>query len=96
MLQPQTLKCRTTCFRNLQDLVWQHPDFMRLLERLEQGRDAGYSQLVLHLKTIFAALAELYAQLNSPDIKVLQHAEAKFGAAVRPVLATPCLLVRIG
>jgi hypothetical protein len=66
---------------NLQDLLWQHPDFMPLLARLENETEVGC--LVRDLKTIFAALAELYAQLNSsdPDVEALKHTESKFRAA---------------
>jgi hypothetical protein len=56
---------------------------MPQLERLENDREVGY--LVRDLKAMFAALAELYVQLNSsePDVEVLQHTFAKFRSAVR-------------
>jgi hypothetical protein len=62
--------------------LWQHPDFVPQLERSENDREVGY--LVRDLNAIFAALAELYAQLNSsdPDVEVLEHTVAKFRSAV--------------
>jgi hypothetical protein len=55
---------------------------MRQLERLVNDREVGY--LVRGLKAIFAALAELHAQLNSFEsvVEVLQHTVAKFRSAV--------------
>jgi hypothetical protein len=72
-----------TLITDLQDFLWQHPDFMQLLECLGKDREVG--GLVRDLKTTFEALAELYAQLNSsdPDVEALQHTQAKFRSAVR-------------
>jgi hypothetical protein len=40
---------------NLQDLLWEDPEFKPLLERLEKDRDVAY--MVQDMKTVFAALA---------------------------------------
>jgi hypothetical protein len=58
---------------------------------LGKGREAGC--LVRDLKTIFEALAELYAQLISsgPGVEILQHMEAKFGAAFRTFAGPLCV-----
>jgi DNA mismatch repair ATPase MutS len=72
-----------TLITDLQDMLWQPPDFMQLLECWVKDREVG--GLVHDLKTTFEALAELYAQLNSSDldVEVLQHTQAKFRSAVR-------------
>jgi hypothetical protein len=79
---------RTSCV-NLQDLLWEDPDFKPMLELLEKDRDIAY--LVRDLKAIFAALAALYAQLNSsePDVQVWKQTEATFRKAVQSFVDNP-------
>jgi DNA mismatch repair ATPase MutS len=92
-LTPDSQLQNNTLVNNLQGLLWQHSDFMRLLERLEKDREMV--GLVRDLKTTFAALAELYAQLNFLTLMSRFYSIRKpsLGLLSAPSPTTPCPIV---
>jgi hypothetical protein len=59
-ISPQGINCV-----NLQDLLWEDPEFKLLLELLEKDGDVAY--MVCDLKAICTALANPFKQLNFSD-----------------------------